>query len=92
MELTPDLYLELQAAAEATSKVVSQATKLIDFICLVPYDHGNQLHKVSAECSVCALERRAWLETNHPNWQVEAGERGCCSLCLERAYKFFKGV
>jgi hypothetical protein len=86
MELTPEI---LVAAGEAT-KVVSRAAKLVDFIRACAYNHGNQLHVASWECPDCTLERRVWLETNHPNWKSEANEKGCCGLCLRRAYNFFQ--
>ena len=87
MELSPEI---LSAVREAT-KVVTAAVKLVDFIRVSAYNHGNQLHVASWDCSDCAVERRVWLETNHPNWKSEANEKGCCGLCLRRAYNFFKG-
>ncbi len=91
MDIEPSLYADARALAQEATKSIEKAIKILDLIVAQTHNHGGQLHVPSWQCADCSAERRAWLETNHPNWKVEANERGCCGLCYQRGYKFFKG-
>lgn len=57
------------------------------------YAHGSSLHSKAKEagfqfghCVECIEEKRNWLDTNAPDWKELTKEKGCCNLCIERAY------
>lgn len=69
-----------------------QMDKLFSFMRDAMERHGGQKHIVGS-CSKCIDEQREWLEANHKGtWQEKASEKGCCSVCVARAYKALKDM